>query len=419
MADQAQDRLAALDRRAAALDAADPLADRRALFDLPGDVIYLDGNSLGPLTHAAAARAGEVVATQWGRSLIRGWTAHDWIDLPRRVGDRIGRLIGAPPGSVVAADSTSVNLFKLLGAAMALRPDRAVILSDAENFPTDLYVAQGLVGLTGRGRLRAVPRDSVLDALGPDVAVVMLTQVDYRSGHLLDLAETTAAAHAAGAVMLWDLAHSAGALPVDLTSSGAEFAVGCGYKYLNGGPGAPAFAYVRPDLAEDLRPALSGWLGHAAPFDFAPEYRPAPGVDRLRVGTPPVLSMATLDAALDVFDGVDMNALRAKSLALGELFVAAVEAATPPGALRLAGPATTARRGSQASFACEEGYAVMQALIARGVIGDFRAPDLIRFGFAPLYIHHRDVVQAARALGRVLAERAWDDPAYRTRAAVT
>jgi kynureninase len=382
-------------------------------------VIYHDGNSLGPRPRGAAARLERVARREWGESLIRGWNLHGWMDLPTRVGDRIGRLIGAAPGSVVACDSTSVNLFKLLAAAAPLAPGRAEILSDEGNFPTDLYMAQGLGALTGRVRLRLAPRAQVLDAIGDDTAVVMLTQVDYRSGHKLDLAETTRRAHVRGAVMLWDLAHSAGAFPVDLDDAGAEFAVGCGYKYLNGGPGAPAFLYVRPDLADGIAPALAGWLGHAAPFAFEPGYRPAQGVERLRVGTPPVLSLAALDAALDAFDGVDLAALWSKGQRLAELFIAEVECLAPPGALRLASPRAAQERGSQVSFHCPEGYAVMQALIARGVIGDFRAPDLIRFGFAPLYLRFAEVAEAAAVLADILSTGAWDRPEFRARARVT
>jgi kynureninase len=401
------------------LDAADSLTHLRGRFHIPEGLIYLDGNSLGPLPQGVADRVAAAVRTEWGESLIRGWNAHGWIDLPARVGDRIGRLVGAPPGSVVACDSTSVNLFKLLSAALALRPDRSAILSDEGNFPTDLYMAEGLGRLTGRARLRTVPRDRMLQAIDGDVAVVMLTQVDYRAGDKLDIAAVTSAVHAAGAVMLWDLAHSAGAFPVDLAGSGAEFAVGCGYKYLNGGPGAPAFLYVRPDLADRVEPALCGWLGHAAPFAFEPGYRPAGGADRLRVGTPPVLSLMALDAALDAFEGVDLAALSAKAQALCELFVATAEAAAPAGALRLAGPRAAAMRGNQVSFHCANGYAVMQALIAEGVIGDFRAPDVIRFGFAPMYLRFAEVERAARLLGDILRERRWDRPEFHARAAVT
>jgi kynureninase len=411
--------MSATPRDATALDAADPFGPLRARFELPEGIIYLDGNSLGPLPRGAAGRLERVARREWGESLIRGWNRHGWMDLPARVGDRIGRLIGAAPGSVMACDSTSINLFKLLAAALPMAPGRSEILSDEGNFPTDLYMAEGLAALTGRVRLRLAPRGQVLDAIGDETAVLMLTQVDYRTGHRLDLAEVTRRAHVRGAVMLWDLAHSAGAFPVDLEDCGAEFAVGCGYKYLNGGPGAPAFLYVRPDLADGVTPALAGWLGHAAPFAFEPGYRPAPGVERLRVGTPPVLSLAALDAALDAFEGVDLAALWSKGQRLAELFIAEVERLAPPGALRLASPRAADERGSQVSFHCAEGYAVMQALIARGVIGDFRAPDLIRFGFAPLYLRFAEVAEAAAVLAEILSTGAWDRPEHRARARVT
>ena len=392
----------------------------REAFELPGGIIYLDGNSLGPLPRSVRARIETTVAEEWGGLLIRGWTEAGWMDLATRVGDRIARLVGAPPGSVVACDSTSVNLYKVLSAALAMRPDRRVVLSDSGNFPTDLYVAEGLLASYGEGyRLRVVAPDEVAGALDAQIAVLMLTEVDYRTGRLHGMAELTARAHAAGALAVWDLAHSAGALPVDLSGAGADFAVGCGYKYLNGGPGAPAFLYVRPEHAGIVQPRLSGWMGHAAPFDFDLDYRPAEGVERMRVGTPPILSLAALDAALGLWDGVDMAEVRARSIALSELFVAEVEARAAGHGLRLASPREGARRGSQVSFHCPEGYAVMQALIARGVIGDFRAPDLIRFGFAPLYNTEAEVAEAARRLADVLDARAWDRPEYRVRARVT
>lgn len=394
---------------------------RREAFELPPDIIYLDGNSLGPLPRAARERVARAVIDEWGGMLIRGWTQAGWIDLPGRVGDRIARLVGAAPGTVVAGDSTSVNLYKALSAALALRPDRRIVLTDTGNFPTDLYIAQGLLARVG-GELRTVAPDEVAGAIDESVAVLMLTEVDYRTGRLHDMAGLTARAHAAGAVTLWDLAHSAGALPVDLTATGADFAVGCGYKYLNGGPGAPAFVYVRPDHAEAVGPALSGWMGHAAPFAFDPEFRPAAGIERMRVGTPPILSMAALDAALDLWEDVDMGEIRARSIALSERFIAEVESRTAGHSLDLVSPRDPDCRGSQVSFrctGCAEGYAVMQALIARGVIGDFRAPDLIRFGFAPLYNTEREVTDAARHLAAVLDERAWDRPEFRTRARVT
>tara|TARA_R110000751_G_scaffold4347_5_gene21262 strand:- start:1210 stop:2409 length:1200 start_codon:yes stop_codon:yes gene_type:complete len=395
----------------------DPFARTRALFDLPEGVIYLDGNSLGPLPRAARERLAQVVSDEWGRLLIRGWNEAGWIDLPARVGARIGRLIGAEPDAVRAADSTSVNLFKCLSAALALRPGRRVILSEAGNFPTDLYVAQALAQALGQGHtLRLVTPEAVAEALDEDVAVMMLTEVDYRTGRRHDMAALTARAQAAGALTVWDLAHSAGALPVDLAGAGADFAVGCGYKYLNGGPGAPAFLYVAPRHQAEAAPALAGWMGHAAPFDFAPDYAPAEGLDRMLVGTPPILSLSALDAALEVWEGVDLAALRARSVALSETFLAALEGRED---LALASPREAELRGSQVSFRHPEGYAVMQALIARGVVGDFRAPDLIRFGFAPLYNTPAEVARAAAILVEVLDTAAWDRPEHRRRARVT
>ena len=391
---------------------------RKALFDLPEGVIYLDGNSLGPLPRAVPGRVAEVVAAEWGGQLIRGWNACGWMEQPARVGDRIARLIGAPAGSVTMGDTLSVKVFQALAAALAMRPGRTAILSDDGNFPTDLYMAEGLIALRDAGlELRVVAPEAVEAAIGPDVAAVMLTEVDYRTGRLHDMAAITRAAHAAGAVMIWDLAHSAGAIEVDLAGAGPEFAVGCTYKYLNGGPGAPAFVHVRPDLADAATPFLSGWLGHDAPFAFERGYRPARGVERMRVGTPPVLQMSALEAALDVWDGVEMAEIRAASIRLSERFVAEVEARCPE--LRLVSPRDPRRRGSQVSFAFEHGYAAMQALIARGVIGDFRAPDVMRFGFTPLYLDEDDVAAAAEILGEVMAGRLWDRPEFRQRARVT
>jgi kynureninase len=409
---------ASLSDEAARLDAADPLADRRALFDLPPGVVYLDGNSLGPVTRSARERVVRLIDAEWGRDLVSGWTLHGWIDLPTRVGARIGALVGAEEGSVIAADSTTVNVFKLVAAALALVPDRRVILTDSGNFPTDVYAADGLAGLMGRGHeIRVVAPEAVEAAIDETVALVLLTEVDYRTGRLHAMDRITAAAHRAGALTLWDLAHSAGALQVNLAGARADFAVGCGYKYLNGGPGAPAFLYVAPRHQDRLVAPLAGWMGHAAPFAFDLDYRPAPGIDRLRVGTPPILSLAALDGALDAFDGIDMQAVRAKSVALCDLFIAAVEATCPD--LALASPRDGASRGSQVSFRHPEGYAVMQALIARGVVGDFRAPDIVRFGFTPLTLAYRDVLRAAAVIEEVLRLRLFDDPRYRTRAKVT
>jgi len=392
-------------------------AKTRALFHLPPGV-YLDGNSLGPLPVATAARIDEVIRAEWGDQLIKAWNSADWISLPRRVGDRIGRLIGAPAGSVATGDTLSIKVFQALSAALAMRPERKVVLSDTGNFPSDLYIADGLLKALGRGlELRLVAPEAVESAIDESVAVTLITQVDYRTGRMHDMAALTAKAHAAGAITVWDLAHSAGAVPVDLTAADADFAVGCTYKYLNGGPGAPAFIHVAPRFAESAQPILSGWMGHAAPFAFDLDYRPHASVERMRVGTPPVLALAVLDAALDAWDGVDMADVRAASIRLSERFIAEVEARCPD--LELASPRDPAQRGSQVSFRHPQGYAIMQALIANDVIGDFRAPDLIRFGFTPLYLSEDEVAEAARILERVMTERLWDDPAYATRSAVT
>ncbi|SET55425.1 kynureninase [Oceanicella actignis] len=408
------------------MPSADPVL-RKELFDLPEGLIYLNGNSLGPLPRHVPERLRRVVCDEWGKLLIRGWNlgcdGQGWVDLPARLGARIGRLIGAPEGAVVAGDSTTVNVVKALSAALELQradsPGKLTVLSDSGNFPTDLYAAQELCRALGRGlRLKVVAPEEVADAIDDGVAALMLTEVDYRTGRRHDMAALTARAHQAGALAIWDLAHSAGAMPVDLAGADVDFAVGCGYKYLNGGPGAPAFIYAAPRLADRIAPAVAGWMGHAAPFAFEPAYRPAPGADRLRVGTPPILSMVALDAALDVWEGVDLAAVRARSLELSERFVARVEAACA-GELELASPRDPNARGAQVSFRHPEGYAVMQALIAQGVIGDFRAPDLIRFGFAPLYLSAEEVDAAAAILARTLEARLWDDPRHRVRAKVT
>ncbi|KQQ81833.1 kynureninase [Aureimonas sp. Leaf324] len=396
----------------------DPFRATRALFDLPDGLVYLDGNSLGALPKSVGPRVAEVIASEWGGQLIGAWNSAGWVDLPRRVGDRVGRLIGAPAGTVVMGDTLSIKVFQALASALELRPDRRVILSDTGNFPTDLYMAQGLIASLDRGhKLRVVEPEAVEAAIDESVAVVMLTQVDYRTGRLHDMAGLTRKAHEAGALVIWDLAHSAGALPIDLAAAGADFAVGCTYKYLNGGPGAPAFIYVAPRLSDAVRPALSGWFGHDAPFAFEPTYRPAAGVERMRVGTPPILALSALDAALDAWEGIDMEALRARSIELGELFIAEVRRSRPE--LELASPEDPARRGSQVSFRHAEGYAVMQALIAEGVIGDYRAPDIMRFGFTPLYLGEDDVRRGAAVLLEILASGRWDRPDYRRRNKVT
>lgn len=396
----------------------DIFARTRDLFHLPEGVIYLDGNSLGPLPKAAAARVARTIEAEWGNELIRGWNTAGWIDLPSRVGDRIGRLIGAPAGTVVTGDTLSIKVYQALASALDMRPDRKVVISDSGNFPTDLYMAQGLLRSLDKGHeLRVVAPEEVKAAIDESVAAIMLTEVDYRTGRLHDMKALTDRAHAVGALAVWDLAHSAGAIPVDVTAAKADFAVGCTYKYLNGGPGAPAFIYVAPEHGEMAVPALSGWLGHEAPFAFDADYRPAAGVERMRVGTPPIIGLAALDAALDAWEGVDLQTVRARSIELSELFIQEVEARCPQ--LRLASPRDPKARGSQVSFRFENGYAAMQALIARGVIGDFRAPDIMRFGFTPLYLGTEEVARAAEILEDVMKARLWDRPEYLTRSKVT
>ncbi len=390
----------------------------RAMFHLPVGVIYLDGNSLGPLPRAAAARVAHAVTDEWGELLITGWNKAGWMDQPARIGDRVGRLIGAEAGSVVMGDTLSIKVYQALAAALEMNPTRRVILSDTGNFPSDLYMAEGLCRTLGNGySLKTVAPENVDDAMDDTVAVTLLTEVDYRTGRKHDMARLTAAAHAAGALTVWDLAHSAGAIEVDLAGAKADFAVGCTYKYLNSGPGGPAFIYVAPRHADVASPALSGWLGHEAPFAFDLDYRPGRGIERMRVGTPPVLQLAALEAALDVWDLVTMAAVRARSIELTEQFIAAVEAACPT--LTLASPRDPAQRGSQVSFRHAQGYAIMQALIARGVIGDFRAPDILRFGFTPLYTGAADVSGAAAILADVLDNALWDQPEYKLRSRVT
>ena len=404
----------------AELDRADPLAGWRARFALPAGVVYLDGNSLGALPEATAATIEDVVRRQWGEDLITSWTRHGWVDLPRRVGAGIARLVGAGPGEVLVADSISVNLVKLIAAALQLRPGRTVVLSEQTNFPTDLYVVQGLRDLLGdRLELRLVERDALAAALDERTAVLMLSHVDYRSGEVHDIAGLTAAAHAAGALALFDLAHSAGVMPLALARDRVDLAVGCGYKYLSGGPGAPAFLFVAERWQEAARQPLSGWFGHRDPFAFEPNYRPAAGIDRFQAGTPPVLSLKALEVGVDLLGEVDLAALQAKSRQLGDAFIRLVEERCAGFGLTLASPREPERRGAQVAFRHAAGYPVMQALIARGVIGDFRAPDLIRFGFAPLYVRFVDLWDAVEILRQVLGERAWDRPEFKQRASVT
>lgn len=401
------------------LDRHDPLASRREAFRLPEGLIYLDGNSLGALTVGAERSVARAVGAQWGVDLIRSWNVHGWIDYPATLGERVGRLIGAAPGETLVCDSTSVDLFKIAAAASLSRGARTKIVTEAGNFPTDLHILQGLAKLLPQIEVLAVPRERIYEAIGTDTFLVVLTHVHYRTAEMYDLAEVSVRAHAKGARVLWDLSHSVGAVPVDLRGTEADFAIGCTYKYLNGGPGAPAFLYVRRELQDGLMPVLSGWLGDARPFEFQDDYVPAPGVDRHRCGTPPVLAFAALDGALEAFDGLDMAAVRRKSVQLSSLFIELVEALPGAEALSLASPRDPARRGSHVSFAHADGYPLMQRLIARGVVGDFRAPDLLRFGFTPLYLRFVDVWDAVRILGEELAARPDDRPRDTPRLKVT
>ncbi|MES5099985.1 kynureninase [Agrobacterium sp. BA1120] len=391
---------------------------RKELFNLPDGVIYLDGNSLGPLPASALARATKTIGEEWGQELIRAWNSAGWMSLPQRVGDKIAQLIGAPAGSVTTGDTLSIKVYQAVAAALKMRPDRKVILSDNGNFPSDLYMVGGLIDTISSGhRLLTPSPDQVADHIDETVAVVMLTQVDYRTGRLHDMHAITRKAQEAGAVVIWDLAHSAGAVPLDLTGCGAEFAVGCSYKYLNGGPGAPAFIYVRPDVIESIEPALAGWMGHDAPFGMELAYRPAMSIERLRVGTPAIVQLSILDEALEVWNGVEMSDIRKASITLSEMFIAGVESRCP--GLKLASPRQSDIRGSQVSFAFEHGYAAIQALIDHGVIGDFRAPDIMRFGFCPLYIGEDDVTNAVEIVAKVINDGLWDDPKYKKKLAVT
>ena len=414
-------------------DAQDPLRELRHQFDLPPGVIYLDGNSLGVLPRATAARVAEVVTQEWGQGLIRSWNSAGWFDAPRRAGDKIARLVGAGPNQVVATDSTSINLFKVLSAALTMAredaPQRKNIVSERSNFPTDLYIAEALCRQRGC-TLKLVEPEEIASSLTADVAVLMLTHVNYRTGAMHDMAAVTAAAHAAGILTVWDLAHSAGAVPVDLTGGQADFAVGCGYKYLNGGPGAPAFVWVHPNHANRFWQPLAGWWGHATPFAFSADYQPAPGITRYLCGTQPIISLAALDCGLDTLLAAEplggMAALRAKSLALSDLFIELVETRCAGHGLTLATPRYHAQRGSQVCLARAAGaYAIVQALIARGVIGDYRAgdggihPDILRFGFTPLYLGFEDVWNAVEHLRQVLDTSEWQQPEFNQKHAVT
>ena len=403
--------------KARALDAADLLRGMRERFVLPEGVIYLDGNSLGALPRATAAHLADVVERQWGEDLITSWNKHGWIEWPKRIAAKLAPIVGAKPGELLIADSTTVCLFKLLAAAVAARPARSTILTEQGNFPTDLYAAQGLLALQPQLRLKAVPADRLAANLDEDVCTLFLTHVDYRSGARHDMAALNDAAHGAGALTLWDLSHSAGAIALDLNGSGCDLAVGCGYKYLNGGPGAPAFIYVAEDLQDTLRSPLAGWMGHSDPFAFASSFEPAAGVGRFLTGTPSILSLAALEVGLDTFAGVAIADIERKAEELTRFFLDAVERLCED--LALESPRDPAARGSHVVFAHRQGYAVMQALIARGIIGDFRPPSLMRFGFAPLYNSFEDAWMAAVALSEIVRNCEWDQPRFRERQKVT
>ncbi len=402
--------------RARCLDAGDPLEEFRERFDVPEGVIYLDGNSLGCLPKATPERLEQVVREEWGRDLIRSWNSAGWIDLSSKIGTKIAPLIGARADEVIACDSTSINLFKLISAALAMRPGRKVVLSEPGNFPTDLYMIEGLErqGLTER---RLAPREALADALDGDVALLLLTHTHYKTGELFDMAALTQAAHEAGALVLWDLSHSGGALPVDLNGCEADFAVGCGYKYFNGGPGAPAYAFVAERHLKAARQPLTGWMGHAAPFAFSDDYKAAPGVEKLLCGTPPILGLAALEVGVDLVAEIGVDRLYEKSQALSEFFRQCLSERGV--VLDLVSPTDPDARGSQLSFRHDEAYAICQALIARGVIGDFRDPDILRFGFAPAYLRFEDMAEAARHLAEVLETGEWQKAGFRERAAVT
>jgi kynureninase len=401
-------------------DRQDPLAAFRDEFLLPEGVIYLDGNSLGALPRQTLPRMTQVIGEEWGSGLIRSWNAAHWIDAPARIGDKIGRLIGAKPGEVIVADSTSVNLFKLLAEALRVQPGRHFIVTEASNFPTDLYVAQGLIEfLDGNHALRVVERNEIERSLDGSVAVLMLTHVDYASGKIHDMRRLSATAQKVGALVLWDLSHSAGAVPIDLNAAQVDLAVGCGYKYLNGGPGAPAYLFVAGGLQEATHSPIAGWMGHAAPFAFEQAYRPAAGITRQLAGSPPILSMLALEVAIDLWLRVDQQEARRKSMALGDLFIKLVDETCRDLGVEVISPRDAKQRGSQVSLRHKEGYRVMRALIDRGVIGDFRTPDLMRFGFAALYTRYVDVFDAVLSLREVLTSRIWNRPEYANRLPVT
>ena len=403
-----------------AMDRADPLASLRDRFDLPEGMLYLDGNSLGAMPRGASARALDVVTREWGTDLIKSWNSAGWFDLPVRLGDKLAPLAGAGAGEVIICDSTSQNLFKVLSAAVAMRPDRSVLILEGSNFPTNNYIAEGVAAATGgRVTVRLCEKDEIADAIDADTIAVAITHVHYKTGHVHDMAAITERAQAAGALAVWDLCHSAGAMPVDLNGCNADFAVGCTYKYLNGGPGSPAFLFVAKRHQDQAHQPVTGWWGHAEPFAFEPGYRPQAGLRQFLIGTQPILSMTLLEVGLDIHLSADMAAIRAKSMALTDLFIRLVEQRCAGHGFTLASPREAAARGSQVSFAHADGYPIMRALIAAGVIGDFRAPDTVRFGFTPLYVGYADVWDAVERLAAIMDGGVWKSPEHQARDAVT
>ena len=402
------------------LDREDQLAPFRRDFHIPRGVIYMDGNSLGAMPKAVLKRVGEVTEREWGDHLIKSWNTADWFNAPYRIGDKIAPIIGADKGEVVATDSTSINLFKALGAALGINSDRSVIVMEGSNFPTDNYIAQGLIEFLGRQHeIRFVEKDGIMDAIDDRVAVVSLTDVHYKTGYRLDMPAITARAHAHGALTVWDLCHSAGAVPLDLNGADADFAVGCGYKYLNGGPGAPAFIFVAKRHQDHLKQPLTGWWSHSAPFDFTRDYEIGAGISRMLCGTQPIISLSALEVGVDIMARADILKIREKSQKMGDLFIGAVEQVCADYGFGIASPRNADERGSQVSLTHANGYAIMQALIERGVIGDFRAPEILRFGFTPLYLRYVDVWDAVDILSDIMANQIWQDPKYHVRAAVT
>lgn len=406
---------------AIAADQQDPLAEKRLTFKMPENVIYLDGNSLGPLPIKAQERARDVVDHQWGNDLITSWNKHSWIDLPEQAGNKIARLIGANEGEVICCDSISVNLFKLLAIALQMNSGRTEILSQNDNFPTDLYITQGLNALVGENRceLQTVPADEILDAMSENTAVLMLTQVNFRTGHCHDIKQITEHAQAKGIIVIWDLAHSTGVMPLEMNIWGVDFAVGCGYKFLNGGPGAPAFVFAAKKYHQHLSQPLSGWMGHKAPFKFSPDYEADPSIKQFLCGTPPIISMSVLDAALDSFMDVEVSELRTKALALADFFHAQLDAHGLTNELNRQTPQPHALRGAQLSYSHPQAYEICQALIAQDVIADFRAPDIIRFGFSPLFLSFEEMYVAVQRLADIMQAESYKAAKFQTRGKVT